>query len=150
MFRNGSAQPHKDTGVKKPQSTKSLIGDVFGVGPLLKMIADPEFQGQAHAMVMAIIESARATQRIEAKLDLVLAALNATPINSTPINSTPINGVASDGQTAGPLALLDAHRADGAGGSALATGSDHHGGGQSQDRALAPECDNGAPKTGVG
>lgn len=60
----------------QPQSTRSMWGDMLGIGPLLKMISDPALQAHAHQMMAAVIEGAEASKRIEAKLDAILRGEN--------------------------------------------------------------------------
>lgn len=55
-----------------PASSSSLWGDMFGLGPMLKMISDPNLGNTALAMMQAIMESAKANARIEAKLNAIL------------------------------------------------------------------------------
>ena len=53
-------------------STGSLWANMFGLGPLFKMLADPEFQRSASAVGLALQESARISLAIDAKLDMIL------------------------------------------------------------------------------
>ena len=70
MFGNGSGGDPS-----QPQDTKSLWGDMFGLGGLMKVITDPALVAHAHAMMQATIEGANSSRRIEAKLDRLLGAL---------------------------------------------------------------------------
>jgi hypothetical protein len=70
MFGNGS----EDTQGPAPD-TKSLWGDMFGLGPLMKVISDPALGQHAQAMMQAIAEGANASRRIEVKLNRLLEAL---------------------------------------------------------------------------
>jgi hypothetical protein len=69
MFGNGSGES------PQPQDTKSLWGDMFGLGSLMKVITDPALVSHAHGMMQATIDGAHANRRIEAKLDRLLQAL---------------------------------------------------------------------------
>jgi len=69
MFGNGSGA------ADQPQDTKSIFGDIFGLGGLMKVITDPALVAHAHAMMQATIEGANSSRRIEAKLDRLLGAL---------------------------------------------------------------------------
>jgi hypothetical protein len=69
MFGNGSGA------ADQPQDTKSIWGDMFGLGSLMKVITDPALVAHAHAMMQATIEGANSSRRIEAKLDRLLGAL---------------------------------------------------------------------------
>jgi hypothetical protein len=71
MFGNGSGE----TGDQQPPDTGSLWGNMFGLGPLMKVISDPALVSHAHLMMAAIIEGAQASQRTEAKLNRLLKAL---------------------------------------------------------------------------
>jgi hypothetical protein len=64
-----------NNGAGEPQDTKSLWGDMFGLGGLMKVITDPALVAHAHAMMQATIEGANSSRRIEAKLDRLLGAL---------------------------------------------------------------------------
>ena len=95
----GSGEPAPDT--------KSLWGDMFGLGSLMKVITDPALVQHAHNMMQATIEGANANRRIEAKLDMLLRALG-HEIDA--INDR----FPSTFQPLGPTALLVQNRADGA------------------------------------
>lgn len=69
MFNFGKAEPEVLPPGEEPQSTGSLWGEMFGLGPMFKMLTDPALGQHAHEMMQAIIESAKANARIEAKLD---------------------------------------------------------------------------------
>ena len=75
---NGSQQPpgsEAGTGYIEPPSTGGLWGDMFGLGPLFKMMTDPALGAHAHGMMQAIIDGAQASNRIELKLNALLGAL---------------------------------------------------------------------------
>jgi hypothetical protein len=59
----------------EPPSSSSLWGDMFGFGPLFRMMQDPALGAHAHGMMQAIIEGAQSNRRIEAKLNALLGAL---------------------------------------------------------------------------
>lgn len=116
---NGNGQ---ETGIgPQPQDTKSLWGDMFGLGGLMKVITDPALVAHAHAMMQATIEGANSSRRIEAKLDRLLGALGheISDINSRfPANFQPAQSPA----------LLVQHDANGTGGNSAATGAPDDGG----------------------
>jgi hypothetical protein len=105
---NGAGEP-------QPQDTKSIWGDMFGLGGLMKVITDPALVNHAHAMMQATIEGANSSRRIEAKLDRLLGALGheISDINSRfPAAFQPA-----------PAPLLVEHGALGAGSHPPATGA---------------------------
>ena len=106
----------------QPQDTKSMWGDMFGLGGLMKVITDPALIEHAHAMMQATIEGANSSRRIEAKLDRLLGALGheISDINArfpAAFHAGPQTVVAQ------PPALLAQHRANGGGGYSAATGA---------------------------
>jgi hypothetical protein len=103
-----------NNGAGEAQDTKSIWGDMFGIGGLMKVITDPALVAHAHAMMQATIEGANSSRRIEAKLDRLLGALGheIADINSRfPAQFQPAP------------ALLVEHGANGAGGDPPATGA---------------------------
>lgn len=115
MFGSGNGQ---DAPVA--QDTGSLWGEMFGMGSLFKIITDPALMTHTHAMMSAVIEGANANRRIEAKLDLLLKSLGQ--------EIETING-RWPSHLAGPPALLEANRTDGARGSAPASSAVDNGSG---------------------
>jgi hypothetical protein len=114
---NGNGQ---ETGIgEQPQDTKSIWGDMFGLGGLMKVITDPALVAHAHAMMQATIEGANSSRRIEAKLDRLLGALGH---EISDINSR------FPAQFQSAPALLVEHGANAAGGTAAATGAPDNGG----------------------
>lgn len=111
MFGNG-----QDPGAEQAQSTSSLLGDLFGVGSLFKVITDPGLQAHAHAMMAAVIEGANSSRRIEAKLDRLLKALGHEIEDINARFPTAYRDLAG-------APLLEQHRADGAAGHSLAGGA---------------------------
>jgi hypothetical protein len=71
MFGNGG----DSDGQASAPETKSLWGDMFGLGPLMKVISDPSLGLHAQAMMQAIADGANASRRIEIKLNRLLEAL---------------------------------------------------------------------------
>lgn len=71
---NGGTPPATATEPQEAQSTASMWGQMFGLGPLMKMITDPGLQTHAMGMMQAIGDGARVSSRIEAKLDMLLKA----------------------------------------------------------------------------
>lgn len=131
-----------DDGQNAP-STSSILGDMFGLGGLMKVITDPALVQHAHAMMQATIDGAHASRRIEAKLDRLLGALG-HEIND--INSR------FPAQLAGPApALLEQGRADGARGHPATTGAAHDGGPGAADGVATIErrLGHGEPDDGV-
>jgi hypothetical protein len=130
MFGNGSQPPHlpDDPQVVAPD-TSSLWGNMFGVGPLLKLISDPALGAHAHAMMQAIIEGAQASARTEAKLNALLKALGHEIDNRATALAAP--------------ALLGADGRDGAGRPPLASLAPHNGAGGA---AASPATDFGPPE----
>ena len=53
-FGNGAG----DFPAPQAQDTKSMWGDMFGLGSLMKVITDPALIEHAHAMMQATIEGA--------------------------------------------------------------------------------------------
>ena len=124
MFGSGNGQD-----AAQAPETSSLWGDMFGVGSLFKVISDPALMQHAHQMMGAVIEGANANRRIEAKLDRLLRALgnDISDINARfPAQFQPPH----DPGPSAPPALLEANRADGAGGFAAAIGAPDDGSGQ--------------------
>ena len=126
MFGNGS-------GEAQPQDTKSLWGDMFGLGGLMKVITDPALVAHAHAMMQATIEGANSSRRIELKLDRLLQALGheISDINSR-FASTSAGALIGDAHARrevpaqfqpAPAALLVQNGAHGAGGHPSSTGA---------------------------
>lgn len=79
MFGNGNG-----SGIEEPQSTRSMWGDMFGLGPLMRLFSDPTIMNQALGMMAAIADGGRVSRRLERKLDILLvqgghdlAAINA-------------------------------------------------------------------------
>jgi hypothetical protein len=103
MFGNGSGE---SVDPAQPQDTKSLWGDMFGLGSLMKVLSDPALQLHAQAMMQSIIEGANANRRMEAKLDRLLGALGHEIAD---INSR----FPSQFHPAGPAPLLEGNGADG-------------------------------------
>jgi hypothetical protein len=109
MFGNGSGE---SVDPSQPQDTKSLWGDMFGLGPLMKVLSDPGLQLHAQAMMQSIIEGANANRRMEAKLDRLLGALGheIADINSRfpsqfhPAPAPLLEGNGADGNRANPPA----------------------------------------------
>jgi hypothetical protein len=124
------------SGEAQPQDTKSIWGDMFGLGGLMKVISDPALIAHAHAMMQATIEGANSSRRIEAKLDRLLGALGheISDIDARyPAQHFPAG--------LGAPPLLVEHGANGAAGHPAATGAAHDG---SQNAA------GSAGETGVG
>jgi hypothetical protein len=132
MFGNGSG------GDAQPQDTKSLWGDMFGLGSLMKVITDPALVQHAHAMMQATIDGAHASRRIEAKLDRLLGALgheisdiNARfPAQFQPAG-TPLlveHGANGAGRHAAAIGAPDDGSAGAAASSATPVGGPRHGG----------------------
>lgn len=71
MAMNGNGFSGQEPEIEPP-SSGGLWAEMFGIGPLLKMITDPALGQHAHQMMQAIIEGTKASARIEAKLDLIL------------------------------------------------------------------------------
>src|SRR5262249_17488919 len=63
------------------QPTGRLWGDMFGIGPLMRLINDPELGAKAQLAVQGVIAGTAAMARIEAKLDFLLRALGHHPTN---------------------------------------------------------------------
>jgi hypothetical protein len=59
----------------EPPSSASLWGDMLGMGGVFRAASDPGMIGQLQQMIAAVIDGARANQRMEAKLDVVLIEL---------------------------------------------------------------------------
>ena len=57
-------------------STASLwsrvTGDAFGLGPVMRLIADPQFQRDSMAMMRGLAEAGKRQARLEAKLDYLM------------------------------------------------------------------------------
>jgi hypothetical protein len=57
-------------------STASLwsrvTGDAFGLGPVMRLIADPQFQRDSLAMMRGLAEAGKRQARLEAKLDYLM------------------------------------------------------------------------------
>jgi hypothetical protein len=57
-------------------STASLwsrvTGDAFGLGPVMRLIADPQFQRDSMAMMRGLAEAGKRQARVEAKLDYLM------------------------------------------------------------------------------
>jgi hypothetical protein len=117
-------------GSGEAQDTKSIWGDMFGLGGLMKVITDPALIAHAHAMMQATIEGANSSRRIEAKLDRLLGALGH---EISDINSR----FPAQFQPAGPAVLIE-HGANGAGSDPAATGVAHNGGAVAAGGAGAP------------
>jgi hypothetical protein len=62
-----------------PQPTGSLWGNVFGLGPIVKLINDPQLADNAKKAMAAIIASHETIARIENKLDVLLRAQGHDP-----------------------------------------------------------------------
>ena len=54
------------------EDTKSMWGDLLGIGPLLRMATDPTMIANAALLMQAMTDAAQSLPRIEAKLDLLL------------------------------------------------------------------------------
>lgn len=57
-----------------PPSTRSMWGDMFGLGPLLRIASDPAIVHQALGILSQLAEAGAVNRRLEAKLDILLAA----------------------------------------------------------------------------
>ena len=135
MFGNGKDQPAQippDAAIEAPSSS-SLWGDMFGVGSLFKVITDPALGAHAAAMMNAITESAKASSRIERKLNRLLAALG-QEVEDANVGSPGI----------GPPALLAADGANGGRGLAPASGAPDNGG-----RGIAPHDGGSSRPSGM-
>jgi hypothetical protein len=66
MFINGNDQDYE----AKP--TSSLLGDVLGIGGLIKAMSDPAMMQGAYQMMAALTAAGMTLPRLEAKLDLLL------------------------------------------------------------------------------
>jgi hypothetical protein len=62
-----------------PQPTGKLWGDMFGLGPVMRLINDPALGDNAKKAMAAIIASHETIARIEAKLDVLLRAQGHDP-----------------------------------------------------------------------
>jgi hypothetical protein len=114
---NGNGQDFDKGSVPQiePPSTGGLWGDMFGLGPLMKMITDPALGLHAHGMMEAIIEGAKASGRIEAKLNKLLEALGHDVAD--------IERTAAMARNQRPPVLLAANGADGDRRFAVASGA---------------------------
>jgi hypothetical protein len=132
---NGGLGPG-DVAQIEPPSSSSLWGDMFGLSGLIKTITDPALGAHAHAMMAAIIESGKASHRIELKLNALLGALGH--------DVAEIERRAANVDPAAP-ALLGSNGANGGRGSA-ATGfaPDNGAGGHAADDA----AHGGRPRNG--
>ena len=115
MFGNGTGA--------EPQDTKSIWGDMFGLGGLMKVITDPALVAHAHAMMQATIEGANSSRRIEAKLDRLLGALGH---EISDINAR-FPAAFHPGPSPSAAAVLIEHGANAAGGYSAATGASDDG-----------------------
>jgi hypothetical protein len=139
MFGNGSdptGQNAQNTQIEPP-ATSSLWGDMFGIGPLFKMISDPALGAHAHQMMQAIIEGASASSRIEAKLNALLKALGH--------DVAEIERQAAAAPLVIAPALFAAHGANGTRGRSAATGAPDDG---SRDASPDASTDGGDPRNG--
>jgi hypothetical protein len=100
-------------GSGEAQDTRSIWGDMLGIGPLMKVLTDPALQAHTHAMMTAVIEGANATRRVELKLNLLLKALGHEYADIDAQHPSPFAGAP----------ILIAHGANGGGGHAAATGA---------------------------
>src|SRR5215468_1358183 len=64
---------------QEAQSTGSMWGSMFGLGPLMRLISDPELSQNANKVMRALIAGQAASQRVEAKLDFLLKVLGHDP-----------------------------------------------------------------------
>lgn len=109
IFGNGfgSVEP-----IEEPQPTRSIFGDLFGLGPMLKMLTDPAMLASAQAMMAAITAGGEAAQRLEMKLDLLLRAQghDVEQLNRDFAESAPSTEIMRSAQLAfgGVAALSDA------------------------------------------
>jgi hypothetical protein len=101
------------------KGTAGLWADMLGLGPLLGAINDPNFQLQIKTIVDAINNTSTATARCEAKLDRLLALMEADD-ERHPATIPHDNGRAGTGTIA--VASGVAH--DGTGGAAAPAGRD--------------------------
>jgi hypothetical protein len=83
--------------IAAPQSSRSMWANMFGLGPLLDMIGDPQMMAHAHAVMQAMIEGANASRRLEAKLDLILRGLGHDPQSVHPADLRSAALPAADG-----------------------------------------------------
>ena len=135
MFGNGQEPP------APAQETRSIWGDMFGLGPLMKIISDPALQLHAQAMMQSIIEGANANRRMEAKLDRLLGALGheINDINSRFPSQFQPGGHGPAGNVFAPPLLVE-NGANGAGRHPASTGAPDDGSGGA----------SGSPATSVG
>ncbi|PWT78039.1 MAG: hypothetical protein C5B60_01790 [Chloroflexi bacterium] len=56
-----------------------MWGEMFGLGPLMRLIQDPQLSQNANKVLQAIIDGQAATLRVEAKLDHLLRVLGHDP-----------------------------------------------------------------------
>lgn len=66
-------------GNTRPPSFAESIGGLFGLGPIMRMMNDPALQQHMVEMMQAVIQSAGANLRMEAKLDFILRELGHDP-----------------------------------------------------------------------
>jgi len=109
-----------------PVETRSLWGDLFGIGPLIKMATDPAMIAQVMTLMATMTENARAAQRIEMKLDLILSSqghdIDALNRQASGLDARP------EPAAGNAAAVLEHHRDAGNGSAAAASRAAHHGG----------------------
>lgn len=132
----------------EPPSTRSMWGDMFGLGPLLRIASDPAIVHQALGMLSQLAEAGAVNRRLEAKLDILLAAggHDLESINRA-IDATARPNLAFLPQIDGTVGAVGAAATgrpsdDGAGRAAAAARGPGDGGG------AAPAAGNGAVKNG--
>lgn len=92
--------PEPEPQPDQAQPTSSLWGQLFGLGPLFRMVSDPQMMQNAIGMMQAIAAGAAANQRLEAKLDFLLRKQGYDPeeiASSAPGRSGP--ALIPDGRT---------------------------------------------------
>lgn len=125
-----------DPFTNEPKPTSSLWGEMFGLGPLMRLIQDPQLGAKTHQAVQAIIDGHARMVRIEAKLDALLQGVpyadTAAPavfarLSDGPGGPTVASSTADDGSGGDAIGAQQPSRA------ADANGHDHQAGG---DRPL--------------
>ena len=125
---------------EQAQPTGRLWGDMFGLGPIMRLINDPELGPKAHQAIAGIIASSAAMVRIEAKLDFLLRVSGHDP--AAIVAALP--GGLPDGNRGPAVAGAIAH--DGGGGVAPVDAS---AGGDARPNGR-PHPTGGTPSTGSG
>lgn len=98
---------------EQPRSTSSMWQDMFGLGPLFRMVSDPMMQQNAVLMMQAVAAGASSSQRLEAKLDFIIRKLGHDPATIVPS----VHELTAPGRS-GPALIPDGRTGLGAGAAA--------------------------------